>query len=183
MIINNKTSWSYTCVLGFKRCETIAQESRSPFSLWVLASSFPLSISPGFYFSINGAGSTGSSWSRHGLVFSQCWVGSWLGRFILKAFPLTCSLGDMVTLSLTENMVLCFSLRTESSDKGSSIWKVNPNTHLWQIKCLIPWADNFLGIRMWNRKRGSSMTHEVLVKHLWVEDAVPWWLSSFNCKL
>lgn len=35
--------------------------------------------------------SSGTSWGS--LVFSQCWGGCWLGGFILKALPLTCSLG------------------------------------------------------------------------------------------
>lgn len=72
VILNHKTPQIYACVLGFKRCEIIAKESRSLFSFLVSASSSLLFIPSGFYFSIKRASSTGSSWSRHGLVFSQC---------------------------------------------------------------------------------------------------------------
>lgn len=162
--------------LGLKSVKQLPNHSRvliSPqnlrrfYSLW-------------FLFSIKRANIIGTSWDwQYGLfaVLRRLLAG-WIPfkGFALPAFTWR----HMVTLSFTENTALCFLLCTESSDKSSSIWKVNPNTHLWQNRGLISSADNLPGIRTWNRKIGSSVTDEVLEKRMWVEETVPRWLSILN---
>lgn len=109
VILNNKTPKCMHVFLGLKGIKQLPKNpgAFSPSESQHLPPS--LFIPSGFYFSIKRASSTGSSWSRHGLVFSQGWVGSWLVGFILKALPLTVHLqthGD--TVSHGEHGIVCF---------------------------------------------------------------------------
>lgn len=158
---------------------TIAKPFKSPFFL-LAHRVFVVFYSLWFLFSIKRANITGTTWGWQSGLFPvlKRLLAGWIPfkGFTLPSFTWR----HTVTLSFTENTALCFLLCTESSDKSSFIWKVNPNTHLWQKRGLIPLADNLPGIRTWNRKIGSLVTEEVLEKHMWVEETVPRWLSIFN---